>query len=333
MKNRIKYFLVSVYLLFCSLLFLNFVKADSGWDTSYDSGGSYDGGGSSSSDWGGSSGGSFSSDIMLNDGNFLMFVSISSICFLLFIIIIHWIKNKTIRIVMFFIVGIIWLTIYILFFKDFIVAFLFSMFPLYLISGLIGKNIDEIKEERKQNEIVEQVKLKMVDYTDISYEDLCTKFYDTFVRVQNAWMNFDYNELKRLCGNELYNTYYEELEALKLKGEQNVMKKFDMVNNYISNIEKINNDIVVTYILDVKFCDYVINTETNSIVRGKSSKKINNNYELKYILSKSKSKNCPNCGASINAGTTKCSHCDSVITQGADDFVLVHKKIVSRGVK
>jgi hypothetical protein len=164
---------------------------------------------------------------------------------------------------------------------------------------------------------------------NINIEELKETFYNKFVKIQEAWMNFDYNTLKKLCNNEIYNTYYEELEALKLKDGQNVMSDFTKIDDKIMDVSTTGNVITVDYYLDVKFYDYVINTKTNEIEKGNDKVKMHNVYKLSFTISNQTVENCPNCGGKIEPGTTTCEHCKAVIVQDSDEFVMSSKRKIN----
>lgn len=289
MKTKTKKILLVIIILVSLFSIVNIyqtkVKADSGWDSSYDSGGSS--WSSSSSDWSYSSSSS-SSD---SDGeDAIIFVIV-----LLFVVIFVVIEQIRFTII-----------------KSKIEA------PDQLFNKTDGMTKEMTNEEIKN--IV----------PDFDTEKFKKEAYENFVKIQKAWMNFDYVTLKRLCSNEIYNTYYEELEALKLKNGQNIMSDFELVNNKIFDIKEKNGVITVVYQLIVEFYDYVINDKTQKIVKGTDKRKMHNTYILIFTKSNNYNSICPNCGNSIEPGTTECSHCKAVIVQDSNEFVMSSKRIISQ---
>ena len=82
--------------------------------------------------------------------------------------------------------------------------------------------------------------------------------YQKFLNIQNAWMNFDYDKLKELCTDELFNTYKSQLEVLKMKNQQNIMTNFHLQEIRILSIFQTSEIISVEVYLRVSFYDYVI---------------------------------------------------------------------------
>ena len=290
MKQQIKkYFkLILVLLLFIPLYLAPIVKADSGWDSSYDSGGSFGGGGSYGGggswdydyDYGGSSGGGEIDDV------FLLYFTVLIILILI------------------------------------------------LCPKKIVKDKDDPNEYLRY-EFMDITPQHLDEYLPLeSIELLKQEMYLQFIEIQNAWMNFEYDRLRELCTDQLFNSYKTQLETLKLKNGQNIMHNFKYIDAKITNIEEINGEIVLTVFMCVEFYDYVINTETNKVIRGTNSNTILNNYIMTFVKGKDdkkkKGKKCPNCGAPNKSVTsTECSYCHSTLITKASRFVLSSKKNIN----
>ena len=137
-------------------------------------------------------------------------------------------------------------------------------------------------------------------YFDCDIEALKQQLFNKFCDIQNDWMNFDYDGLRGLCTDELYNQYKTLLESLKLKNEQNIMSDFSVKEVSIYNIKKFNDIIEISVYLDIKFKDYIINKNTKKIVRGSKKIYFNNSYELTFIMSnKDKIIACLSCGTKV----------------------------------
>lgn len=289
--KRLKYLLILVTILL-PFSYLTMVKADSGWDTGYDSGG-YDSGG-----W--DSGGYDSWDHDYDYGNNYHSSGGSST---------HYYSSTF---------G----------FSDLmmiIFVFIIMAFIFYAIS--YSKDIK--KTEINFYEDISDDKLKeiMPDYTVAQLKEIVTK---KFIEVQNAWMEFDYDKLRELCTDELCNSYITQLDVLKIKNGKNIMSDFNTIYLYITDVVLENNNYVIKAILKIEFFDYVIDTNTNNVTRGRSSAKVLNTYKLEFVKSvDEKDIKCPNCGAPVNAVTsTKCEYCGSTIVFDANDFVLSKKNII-----
>lgn len=297
MKKTIKHLLYTILVIFIFIIPLciaPIVKADSGWDSSYDSGGgSWDSGGDSWDSGGGSwdydSNSSYSGSGSA-EGDFVIFVIFFTI--FVIVILISLAESKTTQVKT----------------SD--------------KNKYIMYSYQDITDDFLQNVLPEE-----------QLENLKELFFTQFIDIQTAWMNFDYKELRNLCTDELYNSYKSQLETLKLKNGQNIMHGFEALDIRITNIENINGEIIANVFLAVQFYDYVINTKTDKITRGNNYQKIFNNYEMTFVMSAKpkKQQKCPNCGA-LNKHITsgECEYCHSTLITKASKFVLSSKKNVNK---
>lgn len=306
MKNKFVKILL-VILLFLSLSFLSLkqidnIKADSGWDSSYDSGGSWDSG----SDW--------SSSSWDNDYDYDYGSSSSgshSSC-----------TTKECKI------------------ENLMIGFFVLMFsfglPILIIISISLTNKNRRKkyqeQENKIREIFNGISKEKVEsiIPNFNIEEFNFKAYQIFYDIQMAWMNFDYDKLKELLTDELYNSYVMELDALKIKNHKNTMKDFELIKCNIFDLKEENGIFVAQVALDVKFYDYVENANTGIILRGTPNRKLNNIYILTLIKTKEETtlKNrCPQCGALVEGNTTGiCEYCKSKLVNKNYDWVMSKKE-------
>lgn len=118
--------------------------------------------------------------------------------------------------------------------------------------------------------------------------------YDVFCALQMACMNFDYNTLRKLLTDELYNNYCASMDVLKTKSRKNIFSDFELINaKFVEIIENDEKSSIKVH-LKVKFYGYIIDTNTNEIVKGSKEEKITSIYMLnlvKYKKTKEKSSN------------------------------------------
>ena len=268
------------------------IKADSGWDTSYDSGGSWDSGSDwssgsdwdSSSSWDSDSSGSSSSEIYISNDNFYPLAFFIVFAVMLFIIV---------------------------------------------RSNSLTKNT---KSENEYNIISLDKAQKVIPNFDIEQFNL--KAYQMFYDIQIAWMNFDYDKLKNLLTDELYNSYIMQLESLKIKNQQNTMSSFELVEGRIFDLKEVNGKYIAKFYLSVKFYDYIEDTKTKKVLRGSSHRKIHNTYILTFISTKEKpsdTNECPKCGAKVKGSVTgTCEYCRSKLINKNYDWVMSKKEKISQ---
>ena len=282
MKKKVFKILTIIIVICLSIFCLNKalpVKADSGWDSDYDSGSDW----GSDSGWDSDSGSDWDSDssgsMSLSD-----FISIMRIFAVIIVVIILFSKKN-------------------------------------------AKNSNESYEETTEEEI-----FKIIPNFDI--KEFEKKAYQIFYDVQMGWMKFDYDKLRKLLSDELYNTYLMDLEALKVKNQKNIMKDFELIESKMFKLEEENNTYIAKVTVEVEFIDYVEDSKTHEVLRGSNSKKLHNTYILTFIRSKSEIKNnkkCPKCGAPIKGNnSSKCEYCKSKIINDNYDWVMSNKEKISQ---
>lgn len=283
--------LIAVFLIGLAFLTISQTRADSGWDTSYDSSSSWSSSDSwsSSSDWGSS----YSSDYdsySSGDGStspIEVFVILALYIALIIYFIIVGTRKK-------------------------------HMEPIKLDSTHSKSEIVPIDPT---------VVKERLDKYGINEEDFCKMAYEKYVTIQEAWMNFDYEVLKNNVSDELYNTYHMQLDALKVKKEKNIMRDFVFKNAEIRNITDDNGVLNIAVFLNVEMYDYVVNSK-NVVVRGTDQKKVNIRYMITFIkkIEGNTVTKCPNCGAEVEAiVSSTCSYCHTRIVENPNDFVMSKK--------
>ncbi len=289
MKKIIIYTVLLTVLLTFYICGIKNVHADSGFDTSYDSGSS------SSSDFSSSDYSSSSS----GSGNTVFTISYD--------------EDPEGFIIFTILVGIISLS-----------PFVFTI----ILIKFTTKNIINHKPKKYLSDetITEYIK-------NYNKEEFNSERFKDFVEIQNAWMEFDLETLRKKLTDELYNQYEMQLDTLKAKNEQNIMHDFKFKDLYITDIKEENDNIILTLEMTTSFYDYIVGQ--GQIVRGNKKAKLHVNYEMIFICAKEpKYDTCPNCGAKINnKSSQKCEYCNSSITAIGKDWVLAKKEVLSQWIK
>lgn len=291
MKKKFIVFLIVIGMLFSGV---NLVKADSGWDSSYDSGGGWDSGGWDSggwdSDW--DSGGgwsSSSSDGSYSDGDGFAFMIIFAV--VVIIIIYFSINNRG------------------------------GKGGSSSSSNNSFNNYSDIKDDR----------LKKIGMDADEFKKLAFELYKS---IQEEWMNFDYEGLRKHLTDELYNSYVMQLDALKVKGQKNIMKDFENIDVKITNITEESGIVNVTVYLHTAMYDYVVDNNKKT-VRGKDNHKIDIEYSITFVKASDESlKKCPNCGAPFEGvAGGKCEYCGSTIVIGPKEYVMSKKTCIGQRMR
>ena len=309
MKKKIK---ITGICLIISLILLPPIisKADSGWDSSYDSGGGW------SSSGGYDSWSSTSHSSSSGGGVFGPIFSIATFILLALIITVEQSKkSKSYK----------------------------GIPPIEnpaLESINKHKNSFKIKNNKKKDKYciigyndIEQSKIDEFD-SSVKIEEFKHQAFNIYKDIQEAWMNFDTDTIRKLTTDEIYNMYSSQLETLKLKHQKNIMKNIEYVDAKITNIKLSDDVISVVVFLRVKCLDYVINEKTNKTVRGSDSTRLDIQYLLTFVKSNSnndKIEKCPNCGAPVDiVSSATCPYCNSTLVKDASNYVLSKKTCIGQ---
>ena len=303
MINKVRKILLSILLLTLSfgLMYMP-VKADSGWDSDYDSGGwDSDWGSDWDSDWGsdwdsdygsswsGSSGGGSYSG---SSGG----IGVIIIAVIIIIIVFSITNNKNNR-------------------------------------NRPGGGNTNIRTKSNNYHDTSIQKISMVD-PNLNPAEFKSQAFNIYKDIQTAWMEFDTGTIRKLTTDEIYNMYSSQLETLKLKGQKNIMKDITLEEAKIIDIKKTSNIITANVYLRVKCYDYVIKEKTRETVRGKDNQKIIIEYVLSFVKSAINNKEeekCPNCGAPVDIkASATCPYCDSTLVKDASDYVMSKKTCIGQ---
>lgn len=302
---------------------LNLLKADSGFDSSWDSGSSSDWGSSSSdwdSDWDSSSDSDWSSSSSSSsDGSDVSFLSLilSPIILLIFIVIYITFCAIVIK--------------FLLFSARFVIKVISKIFN--IDPGRFGYSVTS--DNYRHLIDVSTDKLSSVGL-DNNIDNLKLQAFEVYEDIQIAWMNDGLESVRNCLSDEMFNMYQMQLSTLRMKNQQNIMEDINYKNAVIFNVKKGKDGIITIEVkLTVTCLDYLINKTTKKVLRG-DSKKIN---LYNYLLTFQKSDNplnfsyCPKCGAPIsNFNSTKCNYCNSIILGNSQNLVLVKKEMISQSV-
>jgi len=313
--KRIGLFLILILAIFVSFAYSPIiVSADSGWDTDY--GGGSDWGGSSdwgSSDWGGSSSWDHDSSSSWDHSSSWSHDSGGSNFYSS--------RGRGSNAA---------------YYDDdlfvYVIIIICVIVFVYLFTSILSISYkSRRKESNSLNKYIGDSDIEIQRYfPGFTEKQLISVLYQKFVDVQNAWMNFDYEALEKLCSDELYNSYKSDLEVLKASHGQNIMSDYQMEAANINGIKQEGSVVTIMMYLHASFYDYVINTNNNTIIKGTDKTKVHNQYGLEFIVTRGETvTKCPSCGAPLEKGEKECSYCHTLIINDYSYFVLNTKRRIS----
>jgi hypothetical protein len=160
---------------------------------------------------------------------------------------------------------------------------------------------------------------------NIDKKEFEKSLYKIYMEIQSASVEFNYDKMRLLMSDELFNTYKSKLEILRLRNSKNILSDFSPLTFKISDINDLNDKLFVEVITVIDCFDYVIDTNTGFVTRGNKYDKIAHDYKLGFAASRDISNNhkCPNCGADLKESQShECPFCNSIIVSNSHNWVL-----------
>lgn len=212
----------------------------------------------------------------------------------------------------------------------YIIEFLFNICIFYLIIKFIIKAIKKsttknffhnniATDSKLINNYSNLATLKRGEYIDISKkelvefhtEDLETfkgYFYKIFLNFENAYNKLDYNIMKTLSTQQLYQNYYTGITMDLEAGNKRIIEDIQKKNVIIYETFTSTTKQVVSAMIEITYITYMINKKGQTI-KGSRDNKITEKFEVTYRkdFEKSEIKKCPNCGAIIVGN--RCDFC------------------------
>lgn len=213
-------------------------------------------------------------------------------------------------------------------FLEMLIFFIPLLISILLLNSKRKKMIKEnhIVEEDYQYRIdnVEQFKKCL---PNAKIKEVKKQLYDKFYRIQIAKTKFDYDTLRKLCTDELYNMYKTQLQVMDMKAQKHVMDDFRPINIRIYGASEVNGLIHLDVYLKVSFLDYIEDVDDEYIAKGHRANYVTNRYIMSFVKKADNTKElkCPDCGAIIKEHSTTCEYCRGKIVTDSDDFILSKK--------
>ena len=191
------------------------------------------------------------------------------------------------------------------------------------ISSAIPSNLAITKPSVPDNEL-ENYGLDRVEILE--------KTFEIYKNVQIAWMNFDFDTLRKYLSDELFNSYKMQLNALKMKKQKNIMEDFLNRQMVITEVSENEGLITLKVELVVAQKDYVVD-ESNNVVKGTKARQMLVHYEMTFTMTKeTNAGKCPNCNAPLaNQASSKCPYCGSTVVTKNHDLIMTKKQNKGQG--
>lgn len=156
---------------------------------------------------------------------------------------------------------------------------------------------------------------------------------EVFIKLQTAWMDRKWEDIRSLESNELFQQHSMQLQQLIDTNRINIVDKISVTHTHLNNFRQDGDKEILEMTLKAVMRDYIIDADTKKVLVGNVNQDIYMIYTLTFMrkagmktkegTDKNSITNCPNCGAVTKITSSgKCEYCESIITTGEHDWVL-----------
>lgn len=156
---------------------------------------------------------------------------------------------------------------------------------------------------------------------------------DLYVKLQHAWTEREWEEMRPFETEELFEQHSAQLQEYIKNNTINVVDRIAVNYATIYGFRQTEDKDIVEVALKATKKDYIIDETTREVVEGNKDQYRITVYKMTFERTKGKlteegtddldARNCPNCGAPLNITSAgRCEYCGSIVTTGVHDWVL-----------
>ena len=170
---------------------------------------------------------------------------------------------------------------------------------------------------------------------DFNLEQFKQEVFNIYKDVQIAWMNQELEPVRSLLSDTIYNMYRTQLQTLIAKKQKNIMEDITFKKMNLLSVKDVHGKQEILVTLEVTCRDYIIDINTNEVVKGNKDNINYYRYKLAFIKNTNNEilKECPNCGAPLeNAQSDKCEYCNTVVIKNSSNYIMTTKKMLRQTI-
>ena len=155
---------------------------------------------------------------------------------------------------------------------------------------------------------------------------------EIFVTLQTAWAQRDWEKIRTLEKEELFEQHNTQLQEYIRLGRINIMENINVIDAYLHKLVIDDNFENLTVSLRATMNDYIINEKNGKVLMGNKNEVFDTIYQMTFTRRKGIKTNlinglivnvCPHCGATVeSASAGVCQYCGSVVHSGEFNWVL-----------
>ena len=161
---------------------------------------------------------------------------------------------------------------------------------------------------------------------------------EIFVTLQTAWAQRDWEKIRTLEKEELFEQHNTQLQEYIRLGRINIMENINVIDAYLHKLVIDENFENLTVSLRATMNDYIINEKNGKVLMGNKNEVFDTIYQMTFTRRKGIKTNlinglivnvCPHCGATVeSASAGVCQYCGSVVHSGEFNWVLSNLEFV-----
>ena len=155
---------------------------------------------------------------------------------------------------------------------------------------------------------------------------------EIFITLQTAWAQRDWEKIRTLEKEELFEQHNTQLQEYIRLGRINVIDEIKVLDAYLHKLVIDENFEHLIVSLRATMLDYIMDEKTKKAIMGNKKSYFDTIYMLTFTRRKGVKTNivngfvanvCPHCGATVNSASSgKCEYCGSIIHTDEFNWVL-----------
>lgn len=214
------------------------------------------------------------------------------------------------------------------------------------ISVLFTLSFVTIPKIKKELNYIHTIDTKLAKYDELTNSDLTAHgiksrkslentLFKTLVLIQTARTNYDYDTLKYLCTEKLYNLYTSELNVLHQADLGYHFENYKLIESQIYSLASDDKKITIKMAVKASCISYRL-AEDGEVLDGSKTNRTIIIHELEFeksLKNKDIDLNCDNCGAPTKRSAKgKCAYCNTIIEHKSTEWVLSKNKVIAEKV-
>ena len=195
---------------------------------------------------------------------------------------------------------------------------------------------------KKELNYVHSIDSKLAKYDEITDEELSSHgikdrkileetLFNKLALIQTARTNYDYDTLKRLCTEKMYNLFASELNMVEEADLNYRYSNYKLIEMQIYDMQSTEKEISIKAAIKAS-CYFSRETDEGEVLDGSIDHLSVIIHEVKYVKNietKDIKQNCHNCGAPTKTTAKgKCPYCNTIILHDYAGWRVAEHKIL-----